>query len=169
MPTVKEICDAVQISQQTFYRLARTNGELKAIISREKQGAKRDSNGYNYSDAVITWLQTRYPAQKPSGGSEMPSEAMQARQEIESLREQIRALEAERGVLKAQLDEKEKRCAELEADKGQLFRALAEAQAGEKEMRAQVQALLPAPRKTLRQIIAAAFGRKSQDTEGEKR
>lgn len=153
------------MSRARVYKLQSQDSKLRHIMETDRQ---IDGRAYRYGENVLRYLLEHYPAQKPSSGSEMASEAMQLRQETESLREQIRTLEAERDALKTQLEAKTERCAELEADKGQLFRALADAQAGWKEMRAQMQALLPAPRKTLRERIAAAFGRKSQDTEGDK-
>lgn len=156
MLSIKDLCQRANISQQTFYRLARDNNEFSAVIetNRVKKG-----NGFRYNEAVLEWLCAYYDRETepeaPSEASETPLEHDELQQQIKALTEQNEALESEITSLKAKLLDAEQERKLLIGQNAQLTLLL-----GQEKM--EKQALLPAPRKPFIERVKGFFAKPEQ-------
>lgn len=178
------LCQKARISQQTFYRLTKTNKDFRELVekNREKKGSS-----YRYGEPVLSWLldysgiqdkssQEQQPQPSSQGATEQAAERSEtappppeASNREKELLDRIEALEREIDGLRAALNDKEQERKALFIQNIQLVRILGQ----EKEEK---QALLPAPGSTAPATYPAAapaktsfvervkslFGKKSQ-------
>lgn len=181
------LCQKARISQQTFYRLTKTNKDFRELVekNREKKGSS-----YRYGEPVLSWLLDYSGIQDKSNQEQQPSQQQQqsqgaTEQAVErpetappppeastrekELLDRIEALEREIDGLRAALNDKEQERKALFYQNIQLVRILGQ----EKDEK---QALLPAPGSTAPATYPAAapaktsfvervkslFGKKSQ-------
>lgn len=181
------LCQKARISQQTFYRLTKTNKDFRELVekNREKKGSS-----YRYGEPVLSWLLDYSGIQDKSNQEQQPSQQQQQSQGAteqaterpetappppeastreKELLDRIEALERELGGLRAALNDKEQERKALFYQNIQLVKILGQ----EKDEK---QALLPAPGSTAPATYPAAapaktsfvervkslFGKKSQ-------
>ena len=165
MYKIDELCQKALISQQTFYRLVKTESELREIVekNREKKG-----NSYRYGEPVLSWLMDYSGIKSESSQQQPPEQATESAETAappppvnsneQELKAQIKALEAKIESLTAQLEEKEQERKFLFMQNGNLLMLLTK----EKEEK---QALLPAPRPPLRERIRSVFSKQPKKQE----
>lgn len=177
------LCQKAHISQQTFYRLTKTNNDFRELVekNREKKGSS-----YRYGEPVLSWLldysgiqdkssQEQQPQPSSQGATEQAAERSEtappppeASTREKELLDRIEALEREIDGLRAALNDKEQERKALFIQNIQLVRILGQ----EKEEK---QALLPAPgsaavpaaaspRPPFVERIKALFGRRPQQS-----
>lgn len=143
MHDISFLCRVANITQQTFYRLVRTDSDFRTIV---ENGRTKLGNSYKYDDTVLEWLTNRYSIDITSAnGSETAQNASADTESINALMAENEALRAEIEALRATLAEKESSHAaerkELESQTAQVLLLLQQ----EKQEKL---ALLPAPDKS---------------------
>lgn len=166
------LCQKARISQQTFYRLTKTNKDFRELVekNREKKGSS-----YRYGEPVLSWLldysgiqdkSSQEPQEQQSQGAteqavERPETAPpppEASTREKELLDKIEALEREIDGLRAALNDKEQERKALFIQNIQLVRILGQ----EKDEK---QALLPAPGSTAPATYPAAAPAKTSFVE----
>lgn len=110
MYTARILCQKANISQQSFYRLAKENEDFKAILT---DGRTKGAKGYQYSQEVLDWLLKYYEIDVSERNEQpdtrenppfCPPEAVLATNSIKSLTDERDALKRDLDALKRDLE-----------------------------------------------------------------
>lgn len=165
--TIKELCAKSQITEQTFYRLKKKDEAFTKLLEQHSNVGSNKTR--NYDDAVLEYVLTRY------NRDSVPDETEKASENKQSLPLETADPEIER--LTKEIDELKQKLTESEAERQKLSDQIAAGEAEHQELikqnsmlllllsqeKAEKQALLSAPRKTMRQKLAEIFGHNSNE------
>ena len=172
--SIKDLCEAVNRTPATLYAFMRSSDEEKRFFAEHRQ--VRTKGGYVYDEAALSRLKQQYQLVEDGVGIgdnlnaeeaipiETPSseEANALREEVARLTAEVEALKGENAALKRDFTKAEGERVELlarEARRNEDFNHLLMLFAQEK---AEKQALLPPPRKTIGERIKGLFKRDSK-------
>lgn len=110
MYTARILCQKANISQQSFYRLAKENDDFKSILT---DGRTKGAKGYQYSQEVLDWLLKYYEIDTTESNEQSETqdnppfcqpEAVLAANSIKSLTDERDALKRDLDALKRDLE-----------------------------------------------------------------